>query len=261
MRLVGALIAAVLAYGAGAPPRLLDGPAFSIDLAPLGLEAGGRDLGVGVVVSGSLGSGAVAHVHVSALGGLQIVAGDPSFSAPLVGLVPMHILHVRGRGPGPCVLYALATVVQGGKERAVAEVALPVQAGGDTLTAGPRAWPRSEFVYGDQRYRVSGSWLVPIDAPEEVSPADLLTPRAKPAVVAQAAAKCPGCDASLASLRVLVVVDRSGAVQYAQVLGDGHSGAAADSVQAAAARWRFTPARIGRTPVTDCIVVAVPISR
>ena len=262
IRALGALIAVVLLSGAGAVPLLLEeGSGFSVDLVPLAPMVVGHDLDVGMLVSGHLGDDAVARVQVSTPDGLQIAAADSSFSTPLVGAVPMHLLHVKAQRSGQYVLHARATVVQGGRERAVAEVALPVQVSGDTLLAGPRNWYRSELVEGDQRYRVNGQWLVPIDGPEEVDAADMLAEPVKPAIVKQGAARCPNCGASLESVRVLVVVDRSGMVRHAWAVGESRTGAAADTAQTAVARWMFAPARIGRTPVTDCMIVSVPIAR
>ena len=261
LRVPGALVAIILVCGAAGGPRHLERPPFSVDLVPLTPTAAGQALNVGVVVSGSLGQGAVASIPISAPGGLQIAAGDSTFSAPLVGLVPMHHLQLSGQRPGQHVLRARATVLQAEKERAVAEVGLVVTVSGDTIAAGPRSWYRSELVEGDQRYRVSGPWLVPIDAPEEVDAADVLANPVKPAILTQVAARLANCQGSLGSARVLVVVDPSGAVRHARVTGEGHDSAVADSVLAAVRRWRFAPARIGKTPVTDCLIVSVPISR
>jgi hypothetical protein len=261
VRALGALVAVVVVCGAGGSPLPLERPALSVDLVPLTTTVVGHDLDVGVIVSGSFGEGAVARVLVSAPDGLQIAGGDSSFSEAPVGLVPMHMLHLSGQGTGQRVLRTRVTVIQADQELAVSEVALPIQVAGDTLVAGSRNHYRSEFFEADQRYRISGLWLVPVDAPEEIDPADVLAAPVKPTIVNQKTAKCPNCGTSPQSVRVLVVIDRSGFVRHARAAPGERAGAAADSARAAVTRWQFAPARIGKTPVSDCVLVSVPVSR
>ena len=243
-------------------PLLIDAETvgFSVDLVPRDSVVVGRALEVGVLVSGYEGTGAVANVRLATQGGLVLADEDTSFSAPLVGSVPLHPVRLRPRGSGEGVLRERATVVRNGVEQVVAEVALPVRVRGDTLVAGSRSYYRSEFIVNGQRYRVSGPWCVPIDSPEEIDPADVLAPTTQPGVLRQKVAICRDCDASVKRVELLVVVDASGAVRQMLVVGGPASPAAEQSAVNAVRRWwAFRPGRVGDTPVTDCLRVSVPI--
>jgi hypothetical protein len=241
-------------------PLLIESPPFSVDLVPLDSPAVGHALEVGVLVSGSGGTGAVANVQLAAHGRLVVANEDTSFSVPLVGLVPMHRVRLIPRGSGEWAVCARATVVRSGVELGVAEVALPVLVNGDTLVAGRRIYYRTEFIENGQRYRVSGGWSVPIDAPEEIDPGDVMAPRTKPVVLRQEAANCRNCDTLVKRVRVLVVVDTSGHARQMRPVGGPVSPAAEECAETALRqKWAFRPARVGRTPVTDWLVVNVAI--
>ncbi len=233
---------------------------FVVELFPPNQVAVGRALEVSVVVSGLSNKGNVANVRLTTQGGLMWTDEDASVSVPLVGLVRPHSVLLRRRGTGDGVLFARATVEQKGSEQAVAEVAPPIRAHGDTLAAGPRSYYRTEHVVDGQRYRVSSPWWVPIDAPEEIAPPDATAPPTKPAVLRSRVAHCRDCDASVRRVPLIVVIDGAGVVREMKLADNRISPAASEAAMTAVRQsWTFRPGRIGRTPVTDGIEVSVPI--
>lgn len=251
-------MAVVTLCGAGRAPVALVQPFYVIDVFPLSSITSSGIGEFGVALSALPGSGGVVDVEILASPPLRIVSADSRYQLPVVGVIPPRRLLITGMDTTFQVLRARGIFRRGSEERAVVEIAVPIRLLGDSLVVGQRRIYRSEFVEAGQRFRKSAGWFVPIDGPEEIDPADALAEPSSAVAMASDSAGCADCSRAADEGRFLVVIDRAGVIRDAYRLGGRGLVAVDASASAALSRQRFTPAHVGRTPVTSCLIVTMP---
>jgi hypothetical protein len=140
----------------------------------------------------------------------------------------------------------------------VIELPLLVQAEG--VRFGVAHVVRAETIRKGQRYRFAGMFLVPIDAPEEVVSPDIIK-RAR--VTYQAVGHCTDCDSGHYELPFVAFVTARGSLRSFRYLSNYVSKPDSPMIVQAAERslrqWKFAPARTKNRPVSDWVLVKVPV--
>ncbi len=141
------------------------------------------------------------------------------------------------------------------------EIVLPIKVAQDSIDFGTVKTVRAETIRGRQRFRYGGDFLVPIDAPEEIAPGDIVE---RATAVLQAQAICEECPSGNREMPFVVFVGRDGRIRSSRFLEErrGAPGATPEMVQSAKAalqKWTFTPGRTRSGPVVDWVVVLVPV--
>ena len=170
---------------------------------------------------------------------------------------------VRIRGTEPCLtsVRVLLSVQVDPNQVVEIEMNLPVVITGKTITfEGPRP-VRMETVRNGQRFRYGGFYLVPIDAPEEVTPADI---KEGPTVIEQQPVKCSQCPSELKEVPFVVFVGRDGRLLSSRMLEPGGramiSAETAKAAEEALRHWKFSPARTKKSrAVAHWTFVRVPV--
>jgi hypothetical protein len=118
---------------------------------------------------------------------------------------------------------------------------------------------REEETRSGGRFRNAGMYLLPLDKDEEFDIAEFNQVGTHPKPRKTPAAKCGSCSAD--TLGFWVVIGRNGTVTQFERAGrlpdEPRAVAAAEK---ALSSWRFEPADIHGRPVSDWMIVKVPIS-
>jgi hypothetical protein len=140
------------------------------------------------------------------------------------------------------------------------EYVQPIELRTDSTVIGPARPIRLETVRAGQRFRYGDSFLVPIDGPETFTQGDL-EERAR--VVSRRGARCSTCTAGDPdAVSWLVFVDASGRIKGARLASDvDPKSAAVAATRTVLDSWSFSPGKVKGRPVTDWLLVHVPVSR
>jgi hypothetical protein len=241
-------------------------PSFSI--FPQVVESGGPKDPFRILLNmtGQGPSNALGKATVTIGKGLEWVEGDREHSGhPSMSWRGSrdNQWSVRIRGTEPCLtsVRVLLSVQVDPNQVVEIEMNLPVVITGKTITfEGPRP-VRMETVRNGQRFRYGGLYLVPIDVPEEVTPADI---KEGPAVIEQQPVKCSQCPSQLKEVSFVVFVGRDGRLLSSRMLDPGGtariSAETAKGAEEALQHWKFSPARTKKSrPVAHWTFVSVPV--
>jgi len=196
------------------------------------------------------------RVRISLPVGLRIESGSVAFEVPLGRARPPESLVIGGESPGD---YRVFVELQVGSlsEGGVHSVEVPISVRGDSIIASPVETVRTEVWRAGTRYRHAGLWLIPLEDDEIVDLRELERHGRKPEAQEPTRATCSTCGPSVAdTVRFVVVVNRSGSVIAASVLGtpEGtapHDPDALETAKRALRAKRFSPARISDRKVSD----------
>ena len=143
------------------------------------------------------------------------------------------------------------------------EVRLPIEVDSTGIRAGISRTIRAETVRAGQRFRYGGSFLVPIDKPENITYVDI---KKRARVVAAEDAICAECGGAERAVPFVVFVDPRGKIRSYRLLpwdrdGMDVSSAVVQSAGEALRQWKFSPASTRSRTVDDWIIVRVNVHR
>jgi hypothetical protein len=251
-------LAAMIAFGgscqaADEVPTMSQMP-FTLSVFPTVDEEHPGRLILRVLADGA--SEGVGRVRLSIPAGLRTESGSAAFEVPLGRVRPPETVVIGGEASGDyrvLVELQVGSLAGGG----VHSVAVPLSVRGDSIAASPIETVRTEVWRGGARYRHAGLWLIPLEDNESVEVGEFERHGRKPEAQEPSHATCSSCAPSLAdTVRFVVVVNRSGKVIAASVLGtpvEGapHDPAVVESAKRAIRSKRFSPARISDRKVSD----------
>lgn len=252
--------------GSGSTPAFEGIPNFAIFMQPAEYGAPHEPFRVLISMGGDYPSDVVGTGTLRLGPGLTLVNGElvhkghVSFSWR--GEVDRKwYLELRAVGPGRTEIRALLKVAVGNDRTDEMEMVLPIEVDEQSLHFGSARRARAETIRGGQRFRYGGEFLVPIDAPEEVSPTDIVE---KPKAIVRDTAICEACPPAQVELPFVVLVGPDGGVRSSRLADGGREAAEAtpamiQSAQAALKRWKFTPGRTRLGPINDWVIVLVPV--
>lgn len=237
---------------------------FGFGIEFVGRPDAGGTIGLRVILTGQYDSTAVGEARLVLSPGLECVAGDTLFRSRVTSDprdIRSLVLRVRGNGAHTVRGILAVTGPNIGRDEAEVEAAITVLP--DTVIVGACRQVRLEHIRGGQRYRYAGSYLVPIDDPENVTQDDILEAGQRARAVQQATAKCTKCPTTTAeSMAWVVFLGANGHLMDARPLDASKQDP--DLVEAARAaldKWSFEPTRIRGKAVNDWLIVRVPITR
>jgi hypothetical protein len=195
--------------------------------------------------------------------GLALVAGDTSFSVPARRVLPPRIMKLRALTPGIHEIFATLLVGEpGGSNSDLLEVRLSLRAPADSVDSETSVLVRAETTLDGHRYRYGGFWLVPLDEDEQFSVAEFARSGTKPKPLSPINAQCADCPAVVDTVSFVAVINRSGNVIQARLLGNADPAAPATKAAGnALAKARFQPAKYGSKAITDWVHVRVSVMR
>jgi hypothetical protein len=270
-RNVSLAIAASLAiwlapFQAGASVDQYEGdPSFSI--FPQVIESGGPKDPFRILLNmtGQGPSRAIGKATVTIGKGLEWVDGDREHAGhpSVFWKGPRdNQWSVRIRGTEPCLTSVRVLLSVQVDPHRVDEVEMNLSVvitAHDVTFAIPRP-VRTETVRNGQRFRYGGFYLVPIDAPEEVTVTDI---KEGPKVIEQQPVKCSQCPPELKEVPFVVFVGRDGRLLSSRMLEPGGtakiSAETAKSAEEILRHWKFSPARTKSRPVAHWTFVQVPV--
>lgn len=187
---------------------------------------------------------------------------DEVFRIPLRSDRRPLSISFRRPGPGRHVIRAVLDVEDArAKIREDAEIEVPVTAEADSIVIHPATLVRQVHWVGGRRYRFGGSFLVPIEEGESVTQDQLLTEGRRSRIRARAKAACRDCGpgATRAVLWVVCTGPRGNITEMRPIGADQADSLAVLATRAALQKGQFAPAQWRGRPVSDCLVVTVPI--
>jgi len=196
--------------------------------------------------------------------GLQWVSGDSVHDAR-IGEVDSHwVIIARALGSEKTEFRASISVEKGGGGRDEMDAVLPLGFSQGNPEFGVAKEVRAETVRYGQRYRYGGEFLVPIDAPEEVGPGEIVE-RSSPRGIAEiVCTTCPRGES--AQLPYAVFLDAAGKVRSLRYLRDevAVSGKNISPEMIASAEkgirgWAFNPGRTKSKSIADWCLVRVKV--
>lgn len=203
-------------------------------------------------------------VRITVPEGLALLAGDTTFTVPVGRVVPPRILKFHARGAGALEVRGSMTVAEKDSRDAAELLEVRLLLGGDTDSSGGRISEvvRAEKVLDGRRYRYGGLWLVPLEADEEYSLAELSRAGAGPRPSGQVIAYCHDCPLAADTVTFVVVIGRSGRVLQASPLASSVEAEAAErAARMVLSKTVFRPAGYRDKAVTDWAYVRIPVLR
>ena len=256
------LLALVWAPRAGAyVPESEGAPAVGFSATWRSLPRLGQPARLRFSMAGRFDTTAVGTAHIRLPEGLQLVSGDTLYRGHPQGptrywsivVVPQRtgLFEIRG---------TLAVQLSGEGTVDELDLALAFRVDRDSADVGSSRLTRAETVRAGKRFRYGGKYLVPIEAPEQVTQAEIERNGTKAAVRSSTQGHCPNCGTKEGiEAKFVVFVDATGAVVAARPLR-----ALSPDVERAARQaldgWIFEPTRIRGRPVPDWLQVTVPVA-
>jgi len=211
-------------------------------------------------MAGQFDTTAVGVAHVRLPEGLQLVSGDTLYRGHPQGPKRYWSIVVVPRRTGHFEISGTLAVTLGDKQTVdELDLTLDFQVGRDSASVEPSRVTRAETVRDGKRFRYGGKYLVPIEAPEQVTQAEIEHSGSKAAVRSSNRGRCVNCGfKGVVEAPFVVFVDASGRVTSARLLRTlppQLERVAREALEG----WEFEPTRIQGRPVSDWLLVTVPI--
>jgi len=204
-------------------------------------------------------NGAVAgRLLISVPPGLVVEKGDTLVS--LKGDAPdrAHRLSLRATRSGSFEIVGRLEV-KGANGMDFAAAILPVTCSGDTCAIGDEVLTSVESVRSGRRFRYALDWVIPMDSTETYDSREFARVGQKPRI--EGVVPTVAWSGVSDTLRFVAVIDPQGRVAAATAVGQtgGREAGMIQAAEAALARTHFRPAVVAGRPVSDWVLVRVPI--
>lgn len=212
-------------------------------------------------MAGRLDTTAVGVAHIRLPEGIRLVSGDTLYRGHPQGPKRYWSIVVVPQRTGQFeITGTLAVQLAGENTVDELDMALSFRVDRDSAGVEPSRLTRAETVRGGKRFRYGGKYLVPIEAPERVTQAEIERDGTKATIMSSTQGRCPKCGSQgVIEAKFVVFVDAAGNVVGARPLRP-LSPEVERAAREALDGWRFEPTRVGSRPVSDWLQVLVRLS-
>ena len=253
----------VLAWAPGADayvPEAEGQPAVGFSATWRSLPRLGQPARLRFSMAGRVDTTAVGVAHVRLPEGLQLLSGDTLYRGHPQGSTRYWSIVVVPQRNGRFEITGTLAVTLGGKETVdELDLALDFQVVGDSASVAPSRLTRAETVREGKRFRYGGKYLVPIEAPEQVTQDEIERSGTKANTKSSSRGRCANFGSKgVVEAEFVVFVSASGRVAGARplrTLPPPVERAAREALEG----WVFEPTRIHGRPVSDWLQVTVTI--
>jgi len=197
--------------------------------------------------------------HITLPPGLKLVSGDTLHVGQPAGRNDHWRLVVVPQLAGDYEITGTLRITSDKGRLDEADLVFRCHIEADTAAVEDSRVTRLETVRHGQRYRYGGRYLVPIEAPEHVTQAEIERSGTRAAIRASSPGRCVNCGTKgTVEARFVVFVNATGSVVGArplQALPPAVERAARDVLEG----WKFEPTRVHGHPVSDWLRVTVRI--